>query len=100
MIHYQKQKCGMYSFMQPYTFGENSQDSATNERLPEQNVSIVETLEGKEDNMSLVGSLPGTMRKKLYFNPAYLEPQLLLVSIIYNQSELHLPMGKFNRKVL
>lgn len=68
----------MESFM-PNSFVENNQDSATNERLPEQNVSIIETMEGKEDNTEMMGAFPGSTRKKLYFNPAYLEPQLLLV---------------------
>ncbi|XP_072385918.1 uncharacterized protein sha [Diabrotica undecimpunctata] len=54
------------------------QDSNTNERLPEENVSIVETLEGKEEKPDNIKSLNGATRKKLYFNPAYFEPQLLM----------------------
>uniref|UniRef100_A0A6P7FPK0 Uncharacterized protein LOC114329860 n=1 Tax=Diabrotica virgifera virgifera TaxID=50390 RepID=A0A6P7FPK0_DIAVI len=54
------------------------QDSNTNERLPEENVSIVETLECREDRPENIKSLNGATRKKLYFNPAYFEPQLLM----------------------
>lgn len=55
------------------------QDSASIERLPEENVSIIETLEGREDrpdSLKIISS--GTVRKKLYFNPAYFEPHLLM----------------------
>lgn len=55
------------------------QDSSTIERLPEENVSIVETIEGKEDRPDSVRAITGSTRRKLYFNPAYFEPQLLLV---------------------
>lgn len=49
------------------------------ECLPEENVSIIEdmTNEDKLENMKAIVS--GTMRRKLYFNPAYFEPHLLLV---------------------
>lgn len=47
------------------------------ERLPEENVSIVETFDFRDDKPE---SVPiGNTRKKLYFNPAYFEPHLLLV---------------------
>ncbi|XP_065168364.1 uncharacterized protein [Atheta coriaria] len=47
------------------------------ERLPEENVSIVETVEGREDRPDSV-KIIGTARRKLYFNPAYFEPHLLI----------------------
>lgn len=49
------------------------------ECLPEENVSIIEdmTNEDKLENMKAIVS--GTMRRKLYFNPAYFEPHLLMV---------------------
>lgn len=81
MVHHQKPKYLMEAFLSSYSLLETSQDSTTNERLPEENVSIIETLEGREDDINKIGSLPGTTRKKLYFNPSYFEPQLLLVGI-------------------
>lgn len=60
---------------------ENTAPSPTQETecLPEENVSIIEdmTVEGKLENMKAIVS--GTMRRKLYFNPAYFEPHLLMV---------------------
>ncbi|KAK0180384.1 hypothetical protein PV327_006028 [Microctonus hyperodae] len=46
------------------------------ERLPEENVRIVETIENAYQQDIPV--LPGTQRRKLYFNPAYFDRQLLL----------------------
>lgn len=57
-----------------------AQDSPSIERLPEENVSIVETIEGREERPETVRAITGTTRRKLYFNPAYFEPELLLVS--------------------
>lgn len=72
----------MSSHLSPFSVHEfNHSDSSTNERLPEENVSIVETLEGREERPESLRALSNTTRKKLYFNPAYFEPQLLLVSI-------------------
>ncbi|XP_050294356.1 uncharacterized protein LOC126734690 [Anthonomus grandis grandis] len=51
------------------------QDNSSFECLPEENVSIVETLDDRTDHLK---GLTGTVRKKLYFNPAYFEPHLLL----------------------
>ena len=50
------------------------------ECIPEENVSIIEdmTTEDKLENMRAI--VNGTMRRKLYFNPAYFEPHLLVVS--------------------
>lgn len=49
------------------------------ERLPEEDVRIVETIENTHQQDMQV--LPGTQRRKLYFNPAYFERQLLIVSL-------------------
>ena len=48
------------------------------ERIPEEDVRIVETIENAHQQDMPV--LPGAQRRKLYFNPAYFERQLLLVS--------------------
>lgn len=57
------------------------QDSSSIERCPEENVSIIETLEGREERPETVKTIvSATTRRKLYFNPAYFEPHLLLVS--------------------
>lgn len=56
------------------------QDPSTFEKLPEENVSIVETLEGRDERIENFKALSGIVRRKLYFNPAYFDPQLLLVS--------------------
>ena len=58
------------------------QDSNTIERLPEENVSIVETLDNREERPETVRAMAfANTRKKLYFNPAYFEPELLMVNI-------------------
>lgn len=63
---------------------ENTAPSPTQETecLPEENVSIIEdmTTEDKLENMKAIVS--GTMRRKLYFNPAYFEPHLLMVRML------------------
>ncbi|KAF6217199.1 hypothetical protein GE061_001553 [Apolygus lucorum] len=51
-------------------------DPSNIERHPEENVSIVETHENREDRLGIVSSQTG--RRKLYFNPAYFEHELLL----------------------
>lgn len=69
---------------------ENSPSSnQETECLPEANVSIIEdmTTEDKLENMKAI--VNGTMRRKLYFNPAYFEPHLLLVSCISNKMKIH-----------
>ncbi|XP_061500166.1 uncharacterized protein LOC3290304 [Anopheles gambiae] len=48
------------------------------ECLPEENVSIVEELNNEEKLESMKSIVNGTMRRKLYFNPAYFEPHLLV----------------------
>lgn len=57
-----------------------SSPSQEAECLPEENVSIIEdmTTDEKIENMKAI--VNGTMRRKLYFNPAYFEPHLLMVS--------------------
>jgi hypothetical protein len=54
-------------------------DDSGIERLPEENVSIIETLDVRDEKPETVRAM-GTTRRKLYFNPAYFEPQLLMVS--------------------
>lgn len=48
------------------------------ERLPEEDVRVVETADNPHQQD--VPVLPGAQRRKLYFNPAYFDRQLLLVS--------------------
>lgn len=50
------------------------------ECLPEENVSIVEDLTSDDKLENMKAIVNGTMRRKLYFNPAYFEPHLLMVS--------------------
>nr|XP_026492556.1 uncharacterized protein LOC113398161 [Vanessa tameamea]XP_026492564.1 uncharacterized protein LOC113398161 [Vanessa tameamea] len=47
-------------------------DESSIERLPDEHVSIVETIEDRE-----IARPVGTTRRKLYFNPAYFEPHLM-----------------------
>ncbi|CAK1584547.1 unnamed protein product [Parnassius mnemosyne] len=47
-------------------------DESGIERLPDEHVSIVETIDDREITRPV-----GTTRKKLYFNPAYFEPHLM-----------------------
>lgn len=49
-------------------------DESGIERLPDEHVSIVETTDDRE-----IARPVGTTRRKLYFNPAYFEPQLMAV---------------------
>lgn len=67
----------------PITYLECSyQDASSIEKLPEANVSIVETLEARDERNDSFKALSGTVRRKLYFNPAYFELQLLMVILI------------------
>ncbi|XP_059060780.1 uncharacterized protein LOC131853764 isoform X2 [Achroia grisella] len=50
----------------------NHRDESNIERLPDEHVSIVETTEDRE-----IARPVGTTRRKLYFNPAYFDPQLM-----------------------
>ncbi|CAH2264332.1 uncharacterized protein LOC120633227 [Pararge aegeria] len=50
----------------------NHRDESSIERLPDEHVSIVETIDDRE-----IARPVGTTRRKLYFNPAYFEPQLM-----------------------
>lgn len=71
------------AIVHPHCTYEESEGLFTNgtilgERLPEEDVRIVETIDSNhQQDMSV---LPGTQRRKLYFNPAYFDRQLLLVS--------------------
>ncbi|KPJ20814.1 hypothetical protein RR46_00805 [Papilio xuthus] len=47
-------------------------DESGIEKLPDEHVSIVETIDDREITRPV-----GTTRRKLYFNPAYFEPQLM-----------------------
>ncbi|CAH0724419.1 unnamed protein product, partial [Brenthis ino] len=47
-------------------------DESGIERLPDEHVSIVETIDDRE-----IARPVGTTRRKLYFNPAYFEPHLM-----------------------
>ncbi|XP_058806728.1 uncharacterized protein LOC131673066 [Phymastichus coffea] len=53
----------------------NSSGPIIGERLPEEDVRVIETTEhGNQHHMPV---FPGSQRRKLYFNPAYFEKQLL-----------------------
>lgn len=54
--------------------------SILGERLPEEDVRVVETADNPHQQD--VPVLPGAQRRKLYFNPAYFDRQLLLVSCL------------------
>lgn len=58
----------------------NSNSTQETECLPEENVSIVEDLTSDDKLENMKAIVNGTMRRKLYFNPAYFEPHLLMVS--------------------
>ncbi|KAG8287241.1 hypothetical protein J6590_043609 [Homalodisca vitripennis] len=61
------------------TLHESAHQESAIERLPEENVSIVETPEGREDRPETVRAIAAsTTRRKLYFNPAYFDLELLL----------------------
>lgn len=76
LIHPQKSS---YERRSSHSSENSISDQTSIERLPEENVSIVETLEGREDRPDALKAITGTTRRKLYFNPAYFEPQNLLV---------------------
>ncbi|XP_041985033.1 uncharacterized protein LOC121737422 [Aricia agestis] len=50
----------------------NHREEPNIERLPDEHVSIVETIDERE-----IARPVGTTRRKLYFNPAYFEPHLM-----------------------
>lgn len=58
--------------------GNSSQEQ---ECLPEENVSIVEDMNSDDKIDNIKALVNGTLRRKLYFNPAYFEPHLLAVSL-------------------
>ncbi|KAG5875336.1 hypothetical protein JTB14_027195 [Gonioctena quinquepunctata] len=79
LVHPQSQHFNFKSHRSTFSSFEHAhQDSSTNERLPEENVSIIETLEVREERPDNIKALSGSTRKKLYFNPAYFEPHLLM----------------------
>lgn len=49
-------------------------------------MSIIETFDFRDDKPETVRAI-GNTRKKLYFNPAYFEPHLLMVSFSNNFHE-------------
>lgn len=59
--------------------GSGSNSTQETECLPEENVSIVEDLTSDDKLENMKAIVNGTMRRKLYFNPAYFEPHLLMV---------------------
>lgn len=63
------------------SFGYDNNPSPTQETecLPEENVSIVEDMSSEDKLENMKAIVNGTIRRKLYFNPAYFEPKLLLV---------------------
>ncbi|XP_019767405.2 uncharacterized protein LOC109542571 [Dendroctonus ponderosae] len=76
IVHSQQRTRSRCSSPQGYSSSpEAYQENSSFERLPEENVSIVETLEDRPDSIK---ALSGAARKKLYFNPAYFEPHLLI----------------------
>ncbi|KAJ6644246.1 hypothetical protein Bhyg_09213 [Pseudolycoriella hygida] len=60
------------------TEGAGSSAAQETECLPEENVSIVEDLTSDDKLENMKAIVNGTMRRKLYFNPAYFEPHLLM----------------------
>lgn len=59
-------------------------DSNSIEKHPEEDISIVETLDNKEDRPDNIRSIVcANPRKKLYFNPDYFELELLMVKKNY-----------------
>lgn len=75
MIHQQQAMLESSEF--DYDSGNNS--GGETECLPEENVSIVEDLSSEDKLENMKAIVNGTMRRKLYFNPAYFEPHLLMV---------------------
>lgn len=57
--------------------GSANTGTIVSERLPEENVRIVETAENQTQQQEMPVH-PGNQRRKLYFNPAYFDRQLLL----------------------
>lgn len=93
--------CGMSFSLQPdeLCFSEpiHTQEQSSIERLPEENVSIVETLEGREERPETVRAITnGTARRKLYFNPAYFEPELLVVSKLRRLGQIFPEFSQFD----
>lgn len=62
-----------------FGYDNSSNSSQETECLPEENVSIVEDMSSEDKLENMKAIVNGTMRRKLYFNPAYFEPHLLMV---------------------
>ncbi|XP_055533572.1 uncharacterized protein LOC129723399 [Wyeomyia smithii] len=76
-LHHQQQQLHNHQSLQSPDGMSNSSGPDT-ECLPEENVSIVEDISNDEKLESMKSIVNGTMRRKLYFNPAYFEPHLLV----------------------
>lgn len=63
-----------------YKDGSGNLSGPEEDCLPEENVSIVDELTPEDKLESMKAIVNGTIRRKLYFNPAYFEPDLLVVS--------------------
>ncbi|KAF3425314.1 hypothetical protein E2986_06235 [Frieseomelitta varia] len=69
--------------------------SILGERLPEEDVRVVETADNPQQQDIPV--LPGAQRRKLYFNPAYFDRQLLLAARHFSRRPLQQPSSSFSR---
>lgn len=65
-----------------HTKDNSSCSTQETECIPEENVSIIEDMSAEEKIQNMKAVVNGT-RRKLYFNPAYFEPQLLMVILSY-----------------
>lgn len=72
-----------------------SAGSILGERLPEEDVRVVETADNPHQQD--VPVLPGAQRRKLYFNPAYFDRQLLLVSPLRAEEAANGQQGAYFR---
>jgi len=73
-------------------------DSNSIEKHPEEDISIVETLDNKEEGPDNIRSIVcANPRKKLYFNPDYFELELLMVNGNFIFSPLFFVTNPCNR---
>nr|CAI5819597.1 unnamed protein product [Callosobruchus analis] len=108
LVHYQLQqqrerqqpgRSSMGMHRPHFSMVEASHDSTT-EKLPEENVSIVETMEAREERPENIRALTATTRRKLYFNPAYFEPQLLLIREVISIAKEKMALKRFTPSLL